>query len=404
MRPVRPPIVPSRHKPQIVTSPRIERLRLDGDVEGFWREVREDGAPLVEVADEPGYALLTFVWRGDVKTRDVLVVPNKLFDRTDPSGSLLRRVAGTDVWHLSYRLPSDFRCSYQFCVDEQGTREPDDEYWLALWRQGRSDPYGVEAKPGYSVVSLPQAPPQPWLEPREGVARGSVGRHRFRSAILDNDRRLWTYRLPGAEASSGLLILLDGRDWFEPALIATIMDNMMADGRIPLLSVVGVDSLDPDTRARELCPNDDFVEFLTTELLDWAKRRLPIGDRPERTILSGQSFGGLAALYAGLRAPERFDAIVAQSPSLWWSPDGRDHRETAWLSGELAAAERLPRIHVTAGTYEAAIVEQTRQLTETLTSRGHAASYTEFTGGHDFACWRGHLSDGLITVTQPDSA
>lgn len=299
---MRPPIVPSRHKPRLVASPRIERLRLDGDVERFWREVRDSGAPLIEAADEPGYAVLTFVWRGDERTRDVLLAANKLLDRTDPSASLMRNVTGTDVWHLSYRLRSDFRCSYRFCVDDGGTVKRDDEFWLAMWESGRSDPFGVEAKPGYSVVSLPQAPPQPWLERREGVSRGTVERHSFRSTTLGNERRLWTYTPPGPQRPDGareatepygLLVLLDGRGWFEPPIVDTIMDNMHADSRIPPLAVVGVDPLDADTRAR--------------------------------------------------------------------------------------------------------------QLSETLTGLGHAATYTEFNGGHDFACWRGHLSDGLIAVTSAET-
>ncbi|MGH8876872.1 MAG: alpha/beta hydrolase-fold protein [Stackebrandtia sp.] len=395
---VRPPILPLDRKPEVVDSPRIERLRRDGDGEGFWREIHTHGAPLIEPAADPGHSILTFVWRGDARTRDVLVVPNRLFDRTDPSASRLRHLEGTDVWHLSYRLPSEFRCSYRFCVDEQGADEPGDEYWLRLCRTGRPDPYGTEQLTDSSVVALPRARPQPWLAPRPDVPRGKVTRHVFESRILGNRRPLWTYE-PPVEEPSGLLVMLDGQSWFEPPALATILDNMVHERRIRPVSVIGVHSLDQETRTRELCCNDDFVSFLTTELPEWAAERLRPADT--RMTISGQSFGALTALYAGLRAPEHFEAVIAQSPSLWWSPDGRAHTKPAWLSGELAGASALPsRIHLTVGDYETGIFDSTRELSRALRGLGRKATITEFCGGHDFACWRAHLSDGLLAVAR----
>jgi hypothetical protein len=44
-------------------------------VENFWEEMKRSGSPLVEpIASEPHYSFVTFVWRGDAETHNVVVV------------------------------------------------------------------------------------------------------------------------------------------------------------------------------------------------------------------------------------------------------------------------------------------------------------------------------------------
>ena len=47
------------------------------------------------------------------------------------------------------------------------------------------------------------------------------------------------------------------------------------------------DSLDNETRARELTLHEPFVEFLTEDLLPWAHERLSFEDDPARTVVAG---------------------------------------------------------------------------------------------------------------------
>ena len=61
------------------------------------------------------------------------------------------------------------------------------------------DPRG----PVYSVVELPDAPPQPYLEQREGVPEGSIEREDLERDPFAEGRRIWTYLPPGYDPRRG---------------------------------------------------------------------------------------------------------------------------------------------------------------------------------------------------------
>ncbi len=199
----------------------------------------------------------------------------------------------------------------------------------------------------------------------------------------------------------GVLLLFDGWAYVNHAPTPTILDNLVAAGRIPPLVAVLPDSLDQETRTRELCYDDPFVDFLTDELLPWARARFGVTDDASRTVVGGSSAGGLAALYAAAKRPDTFGNVLSQSAALgWWPPEGSPRVE------ELLSRPRLPvRIYLDAGLFETevgdmrtSILEGNRDLRARLDAVGCDLHYQEFSGGHDFVSWRGTLSDGLIAL------
>lgn len=445
--PAGPPRTSRPAPAEIVDSPRIVALAAsvaggrDAAVREFWAEAEAQGTPLVEpIPWDPGHRAVTFLWRGTEETRRVLLLANRLVDRSHLAGSLMRRIHGTDVWHLTYRLRSDHRGSYLVAPDTgAGGRdraacppdgEPADDFQarlLPLLASAGPDPLNARTVPprwhgeGSSVFELPDAPPQPW-QPWAGRARtlavggrGTVRRHRLTSAALAARRDVWTYVPPGPLPDGGAdtLVLLDGDMWFGRLGVQALFDRLLADGVLPPLVVLAPEAVDNATRAREFGGRQAYANFLAAELLPWAAARLPVTFDPSRTVVAGESLGGLTALYAGFAAPRRFGKVLAQSPSLWWRPesagpvDGADAAgRLSWMTEEYAKGGRRElRMHLRVGRYEGDMRERAGELGATLRALGYPVAYTEYTGGHDYACWAGGLADGLADLLgRPDRA
>jgi predicted alpha/beta superfamily hydrolase len=146
------------------------------------------------------------------------------------------------------------------------------------------------------------------------------------SAVLNEERNYRVY-LPESYAWATdrrypVLYVLDGELQFLHT--AASVDYLASHGEIPELVVVALDST---VRVRDFSPTDwpevwvggggagNFKRFLSTELI-------PTIERTYRTdgfrVLSGQSAGGLFALYCLTSEPSLFHAYFALSPSLDW--------------------------------------------------------------------------------------
>ncbi|MDA0566812.1 enterochelin esterase [Streptomonospora sp. S1-112] len=425
-RPPRPPF-PRDHAPVVAAA---ERAAAQGPaaVEAFWRRVRAEGTPVVEPAADPAERLVTFLWRG-AGLADVVLVADRSADAESYERNRMARVPGTDLWHLTYRMRADWRCSYAVApvpadpgaappgpADPMlavrrsralAAADPADAPAIARWfdalAHSRPDPLARERlDAAWSVVALPEAP----AGPRGGeVPPERVRLHQVASTGLGNTREVAVYTPPGAPPEPGgwpVLVLLDGQDWRPTPFLAEV-DRMVAARELAPLLVALVPSLDFATRVRELGCHPPFVDFLTATLLPLLRREHGATADPARTVVAGQSLGGLTALFAAHTAPGRIGRALSQSGSLWWpnAPTAEGEAPGSELMLRLLAeAPELPeRLHLSVGLHEWTLLGPTRRLRALLEERGAALDYAEFNGGHDRACWQAGLPAALARVT-----
>ncbi|MBW7900303.1 MAG: DUF3327 domain-containing protein [Rhodocyclaceae bacterium] len=397
-------------------SPRLRALATGASLAGFWDEVARSGAPLVErhgvvpPLGENEY-LVTFLWRGAEHNVRLLGAPSGEHDE-------LFRLGQTDVWYRSYRLPADTRLTYRMAPDVPALDAPPAMRRRAIVATLRRDPLNprshpaqpVDAYDGDSLLELPQAPAQAWVERSPGVAAGMLTAHRLSSALLGNARTVHLYRSPGYRAGrpgNALVVLFDGEIHAGTASTADILDNLVAAGRLPPTAAILIGNPDRDARSGELPPNPSFARFLAEELMPWA-RAAGVCAEPARTVIGGASYGGLAAAWAGLTHPELFGRVYSQSGSFWWSP--KDEREPEWLSRRFAAEPAVPvAFLLEAGLFESngrgiGILEGTRHLRDVLRAKGYRVAYREHAAGHDWYHWRGRLGEGLLELLGDDAA
>ena len=110
--------------------------------------------------------------------------------------------------------------------------------------------------------------------------------------------------------------------WAQSMPVWPVLTSLTHRQQLPPAVYVLIDAIDTTHRAHELPCNADFWLAVQQELLPLVKAIAPFSDRADRTVVAGQSFGGLSALYAGLHWPERFGCVLSQSGSYWWPHRG----------------------------------------------------------------------------------
>ncbi|MFY9561207.1 MAG: alpha/beta hydrolase-fold protein [Terriglobales bacterium] len=421
---------PLLHSPRLVT---LEKQLKSGDaaaLDNFWREVKQQGTPLVEpIPGDDQRVLVTFLWHAKTPIKNVVLVDGPAAD--DYPNNELTHLEGTELWYRTYRIRSDARFYYSFSVndpltfpttdEEQAQRSPQPDplsRHIITTPKDEDDPNDKEETG--SALELPGAPSQPWVAARPGVSAGAVALHRFKSALLNNERRVWVYTPPGYSTKAnpyGLLVLFMGWDYVHVIPTPTILDNLYAEKRIPPLVAVFVAqplALDIWARYRELQMNDDFASFVARELVPWIHEHYNITPDPARTIVGGVSAGGRAAAFVALRHPGIFGNVLSQSGAFQnvLSPNQLDLAPAErwngehwgeYLTHEYAAAPKAPvRFYLEAGIYDLAsfpkgpsVLLANRHLRDVLQAKGYTFRYSEFPGDHSELYWKGMLADGL---------
>ena len=242
---------PARHMEEppwreLPSSPRIEALRKQvetGDKSAtakFWEEMKVRGAPLVErIPDDKRHVLVTFVYRAETPTKGVVLMA-QLYVHDDRNDSLrtLTHLADTDVWYKTYWIRSDMRFTYSLVPN------PTPQSLAYNSEQQLQDRLNPKAVPpgtnvGKSLVELSAAPEQPWIAPNPHVRSGKLEEVAIESKTLSARRRFWVYTPAGydpkRQSPYPMLICFDGWIYSRPEFVPTptILDNLIANGRIP---------------------------------------------------------------------------------------------------------------------------------------------------------------------------
>ena len=393
--------------------PRLKKLQQalaqGHSTDAFWQQVQQQGTPLVEPW-EGGQLLVTFLWR-DQGNHNV-----RLFGSPSGDHNPLRKLGGSDVWWTSVVMDPRARLSYALAPDVPKVANASQQRRMILATLQR-DPLNPHTFPaqlatqavdrfqGRSVLQLPQAPKQPWVQARSDVPQGTLTRHVVHSQILGNDRDVWTYVPAGAEPQN-LLVLFDAHAFVHDVPTPRILDNLMADGLLPNTAAVIVGNASPEARGQELPPNPKFAQFMAEELMPWVREQ-GLAQMARHTVVAGSSYGGLVSSYLGLMHPELFGNVLSMSGSYWWAPQGEP---AGWMQ---RAWQTLPspmphvRFYIDAGTFEKGrggregILETSRALGDILRERGLQVTQREWVSGHDYVQWQASLGCGLVALLAP---
>lgn len=248
---------------------------------------------------------------------------------------------------------------------------------LAACGGSSAEPIAVAtAEHEHGVVATVE--PERAVESRPGEAREPETTQplRFRSlvvpvegrrAIRDRDVQVWVPEGSAPPSGWPFLVVTDGDLADTPTFhVIYTLRTLVDEGDVAPTVVIAVPSR--VERNRELSARaPEFADFLADAVWPAVDARAPLA---EKGAVLGYSFGGLAAVHAGVERSDRFDTVVAMSPSLWY-------RRRAVLRRVRRAREVSTRWWLDIGSLEGRpgedvpyMVADARRLRDLLTARG----------------------------------
>jgi enterochelin esterase family protein len=164
---------------------------------------------------------------------------------------------------------------------------------------------------------------------RPGIRSGTVHKHVWRSQIYPGTTRDIRIYLPVEHERTSpparTMVFQDGHAYADPdgdVRATMVLDNLIGAGELPPIVGIFIDpgALPPATEGGEWIANrsfeyntisDQYVRFLTDEVLPFAAAQASLSERAEHRAICGASSGGIAAFLAAWYRPDVFSKVLS---------------------------------------------------------------------------------------------
>ncbi|MBM6549600.1 enterochelin esterase [Marinomonas ostreistagni] len=393
----------------------------------WWAELARKGTPLQTPVDDQRVRV-DFFWRdpqglaSDIAK--VQLVFHSVSSEPPREVSLLKRVAGTDVFHAYVIMQASWRASYRFIplttadLDQKQARTRVagyEQHYDWLQHQSFTDP--CNHRPDISNASLPSGSPLHGLEAgyelgweewdRGELLSVSVHTLTWASPWLGNERNVTCFETGTTDLSDKPVVtLLDGECWSKASGLPDVLNFLTQCKLLSPAVYIMVGSVGAEQRVQEFTANDDFWLAFFEELIPKLKLEFGLPPLAQNMLVAGQELGGLSALQAGLYWPQYITKVISLSGAFWW-PDKRreplakaDANSVRLMDQVMASCSPLAQLSVyfAAGEGERTLLAHNEEMAYVLQHKQSKVLYENYAGGHDWLSWRSSLIRGLSAL------
>ena len=292
-------------------------------------------------------------------------------------------ISGTNFYYGSSHFESDARLDYKLVIDNNWILDPKNPHTCT----GGFGPNSELRMPAYIL------PPEIAYYPN--IPHGIFLDTAFYSTNLSNTRTIHIYLPPGYSVQHKYPVILfhDGSDYITLGNTANILDYLIAHNEIqPIIGVF----VPPVDRQNEYAGSqkDAFTAFIVNELMPVIDFKYSTSTDPQKRATLGASDGGNIALYIGMKHPETFGKIGAQSS------DVQSVISTTFQnSGKLNL-----EFYMDIGTYDIPVlIPLVNNFIQILQDKNYTYQFNRWHEGHSWGNWKGHLSLPLRQFFPPET-
>jgi len=287
----------------------------------------------------------------------------------------MRNPAGTNLWYYNCIFEPDARLDYQFVVDS------------AKWMLDPLNPYSCRGGYGEnSELRMPEYRIHSETLPDPSIPHGSMEDTNIQSRYFPRAHHVAIYLPAGYRKGSGkypVFLFHDGNDYIKFGSGCATLDHLIAGKKIVPLIAVFVDPL-PGEREHEFINDkvEAYSSFLTEELMPVLEKKYSITTDPLKRATAGVSNGGNIALYLGLKYPDQFGKIGAESSNV------KDYILRGYKKQKNTGLE----FYLDIGKYDIPeLIPLVKNMEKILKDKQYSHSYHIWHEGHSWGNWRDHL-------------
>ena len=219
---------------------------------------------------------------------------------------------------------------------------------------------------------------------------------RIESGTLGYGLQYRVYTPEGMTSADELptIYVTDGQWYVSLGEMTTLMDKLIAEGKMSPVIAVFVDNRNPDNlkenrRNQQFFCNPDYVNFYKNELIDVIENNYPVSKNRKDRVIQGVSFGGYNAACFGLMAHDKFAGISMHSPA--------NSQFLKQLQDQYRGIDKLDLKMFLSFGNETDNLREGRRFKETLSQLNYDVNYHEVRFGHNWKNWKPLLDDALLT-------
>lgn len=283
------------------------------------------------------------------------------------------------TWRLTLDFPADTYMEYALLV--KGSREVDP-----------LNPRRLNSGTGdiNNWFYMPSGGPHPLS--RRTRLQGNLTKHLVTDDVylLNGKRSIYFYQ-PAAPGPYPLLVVYDGADYLYRGRLPSIVDQLIAAGKIQPLALALVPNAGKARFAEYAC-GDAIPMFVERRVLPLAYQALSLVDiqrHPGSFGVLGASMGGMMALHTALSKPQIFGKVLCQAGA--FQMYGEDF-------SILERVKNIPpvdlRIWLDVGKFDF-LNTVNHRMQALFLEKKIRVTFREINGGHNYTTWRNDLPYGL---------